>query len=346
VLARIDTIILFGALTVLLVLLDRHPLVEWAKRFGLMAAGAFPLYIYFIVNEVIFGQPSPISGTAKSLKMGLHFDPVGLTWTLGAIRAWMFPKSQLLLLAVCLIAAGFVSLLSQRTRSLPGIQLAVLTAGIAFPILHILILAIIGDWQLFFIWYYYTFVFATVCGAILSYTAIPVHGNPRLHPTIEICGAAVVVIGVIFVGSLRLGPLSRNYTYRAAVKIADFAKSHPGRYAMGDRGAVVGFLLANLGDPMVQTEGIVMDRAFLMRIRSESDLFVTLRDYHVDYYIASDAQFDGRCYHLSEPYWAGPHSPKMKAIVCEKPYRSFTDPPNDIFVVSAAKTPVLSQLSR
>jgi len=149
----------------------------------------------------------------------------------------------------------------------------------------------------------------------------------------EACVAAIVLICVLSANSQKLQAGSHNYTYVAAMQIAEFAKTHPGRYAMGDRGAIVGYLLARLGDPMVQTEGIVMDRNFIATIQSQADLISTLQQYHVDYYIATNPGFENNCYHLEEPSYAGNFSPKMRSVVCAKPYYSFSNPSNNVFVI-------------
>lgn len=334
ILARIDAIVLFVLLLTILVAFGKVSSALWTKRLAFMSIGCIPLIVYLTLNKYIFGQPTPISGTAKSLKAGFHWDPVAFIWTFGAIARWSFPRSYLLGIAVVLIVFGMIGLGSRRVRTLPDLERAVLCAGVLFPFVHMAILSIVGDWQIFFLWYYYTLIFGTVCGAILCYTAIRFPERPAIHPLVEFTLGAMVLIAAIFVRTLRPASFINTPSYPAAIAIADFAKSHPGRYAMGDRSGLVGFLLGEVGDSMVQTEGLVMDRSFLNRIRNRTDLFSTLRAYEVDYYIATELEQDGPCYQLTEPYFAGPRSPKMHSTVCETPDTSIKITRNRIFLVS------------
>ncbi len=333
ILARLDTVLWVGSVIVFLVLTDHQPAKVWVTRMAYVIVGMPLLALYFVLNRIIFGQFGPISGTAKSLKRGFHFDPVGLYWSFGAITRGHFPSSQILLIAVLLIFFGLISFSRKKVRTLPRKQVAVLIAGLVFPLLHITALAFEGDWQLFFVWYYYTFVIADLCGLVVLCLAFQEQTITRFHPWVEISAISVVLICFLFGSSMKLRPGTSNYTYRAALHIEQFARTHPGRYAMGDRGAIVGYLLARLGDPMVQTEGIVMDKTFLARIRSQSDLLSTLRDYKVDYYIANNPTVVNNCYHLEEPAYAGSHSPKMRSVICEKPLAVFHDPGNEIFLI-------------
>lgn len=334
ILARIDIIVLFVLVLAILVAFSKETSVLWTKRLAFMSIGCIPLFVYLALNQYIFGQPTPISGTAKSLKAGLHWDPVAFIWTFGAIRVWSFPRSYLLGIAVALIILGMICLGRRRVRALPHAKRAVLWAGVLFPFVHMAILSIVGDWQIFFLWYYYTLVFGTVCGAILCYTAIRFPERPGIHPFVEFTLGAIVLIAAIFVRTLRPASFINTPSYTAAIAIADFAKSHPGRYAMGDRSGLVGFLLGEVGDSMVQAEGLVMDRAFLSRIRSGAELFSTLRAYGVDYYIGTELERDGACYRLSEPYFAGPRSPRMRSTVCDTPDASVKVTRNRIFLIA------------
>ena len=95
---------------------------------------------------------------------------------------------------------------------------------------------------------------------------------------------------------------------------------------------------------MVQTEGLLMDRVFLTRIRSGTDLFSTLRAYGVDYYIETELEQDGPCYRLTEPYFAGPRSPKMNSTVCDTPDTSIKIIRNRLFLISNSTTALRPQL--
>jgi hypothetical protein len=93
---------------------------------------------------------------------------------------------------------------------------------------------------------------------------------------------------------------------------------------MGDRAGMVGYLL---GDPLVQTEGLMMDPGYLLHIRNQDDLLATLRTYGVRYYIVSerrelsrfDKQRDGGCFLAEEPYVTGHATLHMRAALCGPP---------------------------
>jgi hypothetical protein len=104
--------------------------------------------------------------------------------------------------------------------------------------------------------------------------------------------------------------------YAAAVSIKQFSLTHPGIYAMGDRSGRVGYLL---DEPMIQLEGLVMDRTFLGYIQRQTPLRTVLDAYNVRYYIGKANTYYGGCYQADEPSQAGPHSPHMRAEFCEKP---------------------------
>jgi hypothetical protein len=108
--------------------------------------------------------------------------------------------------------------------------------------------------------------------------------------------------------------------YAASMDLAKFASTHHGIYAMGDRSGSAGYLIA---DPLIQTEGLMMDRAYLDQLRSGRPLKEILNRYHVRYYIgSSQAPLDG-CFQAIEPSQAGPASPHLTDRFCGKPVAAF-----------------------
>ena len=101
------------------------------------------------------------------------------------------------------------------------------------------------------------------------------------------------------------------------LRLAEFARTHPGIYAMGDLGGAAGFFLPF---PMVQTEGLVMDQPFLEKIRKQEDLITVLREYGVRYYVSAvDFKSDRPCFHAAEPMRAGTTSAHIRAVFCGRP---------------------------
>jgi hypothetical protein len=98
---------------------------------------------------------------------------------------------------------------------------------------------------------------------------------------------------------------------------------------MGDRSGIVGYLLPQA---LVQTEGLMMDRAFLTRIAQQEPLREALAAYNVRYYVASTYGWKGGCLQAGEPYQAGPHSPQMHGTFCEQPVAVFYDDPTTTLI--------------
>jgi hypothetical protein len=106
-----------------------------------------------------------------------------------------------------------------------------------------------------------------------------------------------------------------------AVQLKGFAVGHPGIYGMGD---AAGTPAVVIGQPIVQLEGLVMDKKFLNNIREQRNLLDVLKEYRVRYYVSTNAVPSGDgCFKLSEPKVAGPRSPHMRATLCQAPAKFF-----------------------
>jgi hypothetical protein len=200
----------------------------------------------------------------------------------------------------------------------------VLAAAAFFPYLQIGVLSVVSDWPLWG-WYFYSLRFALLAGFMLL-LAIP--GTAWVsRQRLWIKAAAYGVALVLLLRTHWKKEPQMDQIYGAAVQIRAFERSHPGVYAMGDRAGMVGYLL---GDPLVQTEGLMMDPGYLLHIRHEDDLLATLRRYGVRYYIVSerlepsgfDKQHDGGCFLAEEPYVTGHSSLRMRAALCGPPVAS------------------------
>ena len=112
----------------------------------------------------------------------------------------------------------------------------------------------------------------------------------------------------------------------AAGLLDEFAATHPGVYAMGDRAGMFAITTPN---PVLQTEGLVMDKAFLAHIRHQDELRSTLEGYGVNYYVAfvftrnKYQQFKNGCFIGLEPSIAGPDALRMHGVFCEPPLYRF-----------------------
>jgi hypothetical protein len=91
---------------------------------------------------------------------------------------------------------------------------------------------------------------------------------------------------------------------------------------MGDRAGMAGYLIPA---PIIQTEGLMMDKRFLISIRNRTPLRTALNQYHVRYYIATTPEPYSGCFHAVEPKQAGPQSPKMEGDFCQPPVATFVN---------------------
>jgi hypothetical protein len=89
---------------------------------------------------------------------------------------------------------------------------------------------------------------------------------------------------------------------------------------MGDRAGSVGYLLKS---PLVQLEGLVMDKPFLENIKQQRPLKTVLQQYGVRYYITTIRGDYTGVVNAREPAQAGPQSPRMTSVFTEKPVALF-----------------------
>jgi hypothetical protein len=90
---------------------------------------------------------------------------------------------------------------------------------------------------------------------------------------------------------------------------------------MGDRSGTPGYMVSS---PMIQLEDLMMDRAYLDKLRTQSPLDSVLREYGIEYYVSNDATFNDGCYRTREPFQAGSDSARMIGIFCQQPIAIFT----------------------
>ena len=137
-------------------------------------------------------------------------------------------------------------------------------------------------------------------------------GSPSSNPISVFCRAE-------WINSTRRNSLGFS-NYLGGADIAGFANAHPGIYGMGDRAGIPAYLYSG---PMVQLEGLVMDKTLLNDIRVQRPLPEVLRDYHVRYYVGVNLGQHGNCWHAVEPIEAGPDAPHMQGDFCIPPVAEF-----------------------
>ncbi len=306
ILSRIDALIAIGSYGLLSLLgPSRRAVLRNAAPF---AVGLAPVLIYVAINKIAFDTILPISGMAKNLKETLL--PSATT-----IARLLTPDGVNLLFTWPSIALAVI-FIARWTRSASWAGDRVRLAAIAHPVLFYLALSLSSDWPL---WTWYLYPLAPLA-ALLGPAVFERMGQTRLPAPGAAANAVVALCLALVVASLgRLNPGAMTI-YQAAKQLQAFAKDHPGRYAMGDRAGTPAYLM---GEPIIQTEGLMGDRPFLERIKRKQNLLEALKDLDVDYYVATSPRREDGCFVASEPAQAGPHSPKMTGRLCGPPVARF-----------------------
>ncbi len=325
ILSRLDTLLL--AALILLSVLNHGELRRQLRPRSLaaLALGLLPVFLYFASNLLLFHTLLPVSGAAKQLKTNLL--PSSPAW----ISAYDRPLSQLVNLLPILVAIALLLLhrkpspTEALTRpshtpaplslSLSALDRAVFLPALAFPFLYIALLSCRSDWQLWG-WYLYPFRSA-FCVSLVVLCALSAVRELLSRP------AAIGLLALFVLTrlpGLHWPTAGREAIYEAALDLQTFSATHPGVYAMGDRSGMVAYLVPN---PVVQTEGLMMDRNFLDAIRRGDSLHPVLARYGVRYYIGTSHPPVTGCFQAVEPSQAGPASPHMHDQFCAPPLATY-----------------------
>ncbi len=303
VLSRIDTLILGGLLLAgIFATPSLRSLLRPALLAGL-AVGLLPIVGYFLLNHRLFQTWLPISGMAKELKLD-HLPSIE-PW-----RVFFHPLAG----GFTFILLAALALFSAVRAKLTPIERILYPAVIAFPFIYYFILCCVSDWTLWG-WYMYP-VRTALCASLVIFCLWPPLATLLQRPAIT---GAFVLLVFVALGLMRWRRQQVDI-YAASVEIQGFAATHPGTYAMGDRAGRVAALIA---DPIIQTEGLMMDRDFLRLVAAQTPLRNTLARYHARYYIGTAYEPSTGCFQAAEPAKAGPASAKMRAVFCEKPLATF-----------------------
>jgi hypothetical protein len=321
VLARLDAAILVVSMALLDLLWHRS--VPWHQRLRCSIAylcGALPVALYLALNEFWFHTLMPVSGEAKQMRF--HRSP---SWTLFSRHVFTPPERYFLVFPWLLATiAGLIILLccpQWRGRLRGGVPC--LLALLLFPFLFVAALSVLSDWPIWS-WYAYPLV-ASGMGAAALLLAADSSFAARAVRALRWPALALLVVtwGIFFVSRWvnARRPDKVGYSiYLEAVDIAHFDRTHPGVYAMGDRAGTPGYLLH---EPLIQLEGLVMDKTFLANIREQRSLAEVLHDYGVRYYIATNPVERDGCWLTAEPLVAGPDAPHMRGRFCMQPVAQF-----------------------
>ncbi|HEY3991097.1 MAG TPA: hypothetical protein VGM02_17490 [Acidobacteriaceae bacterium] len=303
ILSRLDTVLLLFLYVTALLVSERRSLL--LRRVPWICIGLAPLFLYAISNLWFFGSLGPVSSSAKHLQPEYVFSGKtleSLFYPLGLVAmAFLIP-------AMLLIAAGAAYALMHRR------QPALFWAMLAFTPVYVAVLSLSSDWGLW-IWYRYPFIVSSIAGLLLLRDALR-----GWSWTQYVLAPAAFILCALFCVGLRKPPLNTQIL-NLAIQLKDFAATHPGIYGMGD---AAGTPAVVIGQPIVQLEGLVMDKRFLDNIREKRNLLDVLREYGVHYYVSTNAVSTANgCFDLSEPKVAGPRSPHMRATLCRAPAKTF-----------------------
>lgn len=305
ILSRLDSILFAGIIGLALLL---EPSIRRELRwvhFAGVTLGLLPVALYVLSNHIYFDTWLPVSGMAKQLKT---------TWWPSAAPWKSLRLNQPGYLSVFLPIPVALAIFPLIRKSLTAVQRATFAASLLFPFAYLALLSLRSDWPLWG-WYLYCLRIALCVSFIVLCSWQPLGRKIQKNGTTYALLAAFLLS--LFVWRW---PAQDPTITAAAQDLAQFSETHPGIYAMGDRAGITGYLLSN---PLVQTEGLTMDRPFLNQIRSQRPLRQVLADYNARYYVASLVSPTTACFHASEPAQAGPESPHMEDEFCGPPVATF-----------------------
>jgi len=270
-----------------------------------IALGLSPVVLYLLVNHHYFGTLMPISGMAKQLRSS-HLPSVAAWRSIYAshLNDWV----ALLPIQIALLLLPFA------WRHLSAMQRVIFPSLLLFQPLYVLLLSCLSDWKLWG-WYRYPSR-AALCAAFAIFCIWP--GTKRLmqRPIIAVLAFLAVCAQI-----KQADWTSTTRTiYAAADDLKTFSATHPGVYAMGDKSGMVAY---EVPDPLVQTEGLVMDKGFLERMKRQEPLLEALAAYKVRYYIDTVPAPASGCLHAVEPLQGGRTSAHMRADLCHAPVATF-----------------------
>jgi hypothetical protein len=322
VLSRLDAALFVVLLAVLdLWLAAAVPARARIRTAAAFVAGMLPVLLYLGINLWLFHTAMPVSGEAKELRR--HHAMGAAPFRSALIRAWA-PEKYFLVWPVLLASLVVLVLVAVRGPGrLERGHRALAAALIVFPYLHLCVLSMLSDWPIW-PWYLYPFVGAGLGVALVLFSRAG--GWEREMARV---GTPVLATGFVLLAAIFAAVQWRNARrpdklifsmYFGAVDLRGFAANHPGVYAMGDRAGTPGLLVS---EPIVQLEGLVMDKGFLRNFREQKDLKEVLREYGVRYYVATNPTPVGGCYRATEPMAAGPDSYVMHGVFCSRPVDRF-----------------------
>lgn len=318
-LSRLDAAILPALFVAGLLLVREYRPVFTGSNIGGFLLGSLPLPVaYFLINLHYFHQLLPISGTAKELRHG---------WMPTAKALTNFHGTTWIVLGLIVVGSIIGWLMRRHLR--PWEKVFCIACFCTPPVFYTVEM-FLSDWPLWD-WYLYVLRFSlagcfVLARAVLANgTLLPQWAQPRMAAFGRVitplfyCATVFMMCGYHYRANAVMMDIQD-----AALQLDSFARTHPGRYAMGDRAGMFGYITKS---PLLQAEGLMMDRRYLGHIRAEDDLKNVLSGYGVKYYVAFrefDNERPGPCFHATEPVIAGQSALRMRADFCDQPLYQFS----------------------
>ncbi len=320
ILSRLDSILFITTLCLLELALAEVPLATRARTVGGFLVGTVPLIAYLASNIAIYHTLVPISATAKQLR--ISHAPSYEAWRIAFSYPWPIPRQlDRPVVAGIVVACAFL-LLRGRGRLAPAHR-AIVLALMLFPFLQLSALSLLSDWPIWN-WYHYPFLAAALAVVLVLGTRTEAFVPQVGRYAVPLVGLAALLLTAKSTAHAVRSSLHHDDELSAMLDagqaLSGFAATHPGIYAMGDRAGIVGYLVDR---PVVQLEGLMMDKAFLEQIREQRNVVDTLKAYHVHYYIATDPKPVNGCAAVREPVQAGSTSKVMRGTLCQAPVYAF-----------------------
>ncbi|MGI4979290.1 MAG: hypothetical protein ACRYHB_02705 [Janthinobacterium lividum] len=277
------------------------------------SCGVLPLLcLYFALNLHFFHLLTPVSGLAKQMKSSPGFSAE--TWD--SLLPTDRMRRLILLPELLLIVAGSVAGILRLRQTAPTtsevLRTRVLCVLLLFPLVHLSVLSLLSDWNVW-PWYFYSITLAAVAAYALIVAQLPAR-------SVMVCSVVYASILVGYAGVYAWKGPNSVTVYESSLQVARYMDSHPGIYMMGDQAGMTAYLSHQ---PIIQTEGLVMDKQFLQRMRAGTPMRQVSQEYHAAYYAKLGDEYEGQCVHFAEPTNAGSQSPRMRGTICHAPLAVF-----------------------
>lgn len=276
ILARIDAGLLILFLLIMWLTFSKYQTGKLIRSVMWFGIGGVLVPLYFFYNKVVFGSLQPVSGQAKQIKSSVFSD----TPIMSIVKMFDGFTAFMLLIPAVIVLIVY----TQQKKKFSTIVFPMLL----FPPLYYVILGFISEWDLF-IWYRYPMPFMLMAGVMIIWYYLRdrfvLFRKSMLEGTVSL--ALIVGIGTVSYKAIVLQferLHEKTSVYAHGLRIKEFADTHPGIYAMGDRAGLTGYMVDS---PIIHLEGLAADHTLLTFIRRQAPLAEVFAHYHISYVIVS-----------------------------------------------------------